>query len=72
MAISAHIHVEKLIVTTSVVIIGCVDGRRINFWSDVWYGVEALCNRFPTLFILATNKEAKVAYIWDRREGVGC
>ena len=48
------------------------DGRRINFWSDVWCGVEALCNRFPNLFNLVTNKEAKVADIWDRREGAGC
>ena len=48
------------------------DGRRINFWSDVWCGVEALCNRFPTLLNLATNKEAKVADIWDSKEGVGC
>ena len=48
------------------------DGRRINFWSDVWCGGEALSDRFPTLFNLATNKEAKVAYIWDIREGDGC
>ena len=48
------------------------DGRRINFWSDVWCGGEALRDRFPTLFNLATNKEAKVADIWDIREGDGC
>ena len=48
------------------------DGRRINFWNDVWCGVEALSNSFPSLFIFATNKEAKVADIWDRSEGVGC
>ena len=48
------------------------DGRRINFWRDVWCGTEALCNRFPNLFNLATNKEAKVADIWDSREGDGC
>ena len=48
------------------------DGRRIKFWSDVWCGGVALCNRFPTLFNLATNKEAKVADIWDSGEGVGC
>ena len=45
------------------------NGRRINFWSDVWCGGEALSNRFPTLFNLATNKEAKVADIWEIREG---
>ena len=48
------------------------DGRRINLWSDVWCGGEALGDRFPTLFNLATNKEAKVADIWDIREGDGC
>ena len=47
------------------------DGRRINFWSDVWCGGEALSNSFPTLFNLATNKEAKVADIWEIREGEG-
>ena len=46
------------------------DGRRINFWIDVWCGGEALSN--PTLFNLATNKEAKVADIWEIREGDGC
>ena len=48
------------------------DGRRINFWKDDWCGEEALCNRFPNLFNIATNKEAKVAEIWDSREGDGC
>ena len=48
------------------------DVRRIKFWRDVWCGVEALCNRFPNLFNIATNKDAKVAEIWDSREGVGC
>ena len=48
------------------------DGRRINFWNDVWCGEEALSNSFPSLFNLVLNKEAKVADIWDRSEGVGC
>ena len=34
--------------------------------------MKALCNRFPNLFNLATNKEANVAVIWDSREGDGC
>ena len=33
--------------------------------------MEALSNRFSSLFIIATNKEAEVANIWDRREGAG-
>ena len=48
------------------------DGRRINFWKDDWCGEEALCNRFPNLFNMASNKEAKVAEIWDSSEGDGC
>ena len=47
------------------------DGRRINFWKDVWCGEEALCSRYPSLFNLASNKEAKIADIWDRERGVG-
>ena len=47
------------------------DGRRINVWKDVWCGGEALCARFPSLFNLAMNKEAKVADIWDSGDGVG-
>ena len=45
----------------SVFVLG--DGRRINFWKDVWCGGEALCARFPSLFNLALNKEARVADI---------
>ena len=48
------------------------DGRRINFWRDAWSGAETLCNRFPNLFNIATNGEAKVAEIWDSREGDRC
>ena len=48
------------------------DGRRINFWKDGWCGEKALCSRYPSLFNLALNKEAKIADIWDRDRGVGC
>ena len=34
--------------------------------------METLCNRFPNLFNIATNREAKVAEIWDSRVGDGC
>ena len=47
------------------------DGRRINFWKDIWCGEEALCFRFPSLFSLAPNKEVKIADIWDRDRGAG-
>ena len=48
------------------------DGRRINFWKDVWCGDEALCSSYPFLFNLALNKEATVVDIWDRCRGAGC
>ena len=48
------------------------DGRRINFWKDVWCGEETLCVRYPVLFNLALNKEAMVANMWDSRGGAGC
>ena len=47
------------------------DGRRIKFWKDVWCGGEALCARFPPLFNLALNKEARVADLWDSSDGAG-
>ena len=43
-----------------------------GFWNVVWCGEEALSSSFPSFFNFALNKEAKVADIWDRREGVGC
>ena len=45
------------------------DGRRINFWKDVWCEEEALSVRYPILFNLALNKEAKVADLWDSGGG---
>ena len=47
------------------------DGKRINFWKDVWCGGEALCAMFPSLFNLALNKEARVADIWESDAGAG-
>ena len=34
------------------------NGKRLSFWMDVWCGEEALF--LPSLFALATNKEALV------------
>lgn len=34
------------------------DGRCTSFWSDVWYGDEALADQFPALYSHCTNKEA--------------
>ena len=48
------------------------DGRRITLWNDVWCGEESLSSSFPSLFSLVVNKEAKIADIWESREGAGC
>ena len=47
------------------------DGRRISFWKNVWCGEEALCSLFPSMFILAMQKDAMVADLWNcfREEG---
>ena len=34
------------------------DGRRVRFWEDRWCGDDALSLSFPSLFALATSKEA--------------
>ena len=47
------------------------DGKRINFWKDTWCGGEALSARFPSLFNLALNKDARVADIWESGVGDG-
>ena len=41
------------------------NGRRISFWKDVWCGEEALRSLFPSLFILAVQKDAMVIDLWD-------
>ena len=48
------------------------DGRRINFWKDVWRSKEAMCSIHPSLFNLDLNKEATVADMWDSDRGEGC
>ncbi|RVW75339.1 putative ribonuclease H protein [Vitis vinifera] len=39
-------------------------GRRVKFWRDRWWGDEPLCVSFPSLFALASSKEAWVANLW--------
>ena len=41
------------------------NGRRVRFWEDGWCGDEALSISFPSLYALATSKEAWVAEVWD-------
>ena len=45
------------------------NGRRVQFWKDVWYGKAALCTLFPSLFALIVHKKATVADVWF--EGCG-
>ena len=34
------------------------DGNKVRFWKDKWCGITPLCEDFPSLFALATSKEA--------------
>ncbi|RVW60999.1 hypothetical protein CK203_051369 [Vitis vinifera] len=34
------------------------DGKKVRFWKDKWCGTTPLCEDFPSLFALATSKEA--------------
>ena len=46
-------------------------GNKISFWTDVWCGDTALSRRFPHLYILAANRNAKVEDLWDQNVGEG-
>ncbi|RVW79010.1 Transposon TX1 uncharacterized 149 kDa protein [Vitis vinifera] len=47
------------------------DGKNVRFWKDKWCGTSPLSETFPSLFALATSKEAWVNEVWtaasDRR-----
>ena len=36
------------------------NGSRVNFWKDKCWGSMPLCEAFPNLFALATNKDALI------------
>ncbi|RVW24851.1 hypothetical protein CK203_105114 [Vitis vinifera] len=40
------------------------DGKKVRFWKDKWCGTTPLCEDFPSLFALATSKEAWVNEVW--------
>ena len=46
-------------------------GNKISFWTDVWCGDATLSQRFPHLYILAANRNAKVEDLWDQNVGEG-
>ena len=45
--------------------------RRLKFWKDKWCGDEPLSVSFPSLFALATSKEAWVVDLWSHSNGSG-
>ena len=40
------------------------DGKNVRFWKDKWCGTTPLCEAFPSLFAIATFKEAWVNEVW--------
>ncbi|RVW49106.1 hypothetical protein CK203_084426 [Vitis vinifera] len=46
-------------------------GNKISFWTDVWCGDSALSQRFPHLYTLAANRNAKIEDLWDQNVGEG-
>ena len=40
------------------------DGEKVRFWKDKWCGTIPLCEAFPSLYALASNKEARVNEVW--------
>ncbi|KAL5716954.1 hypothetical protein ACHQM5_010053 [Ranunculus cassubicifolius] len=47
------------------------DGQYISFWHDVWVGERTLCESFPELYVIATNKNAKIREIFTSNENGG-
>ncbi|MCH79506.1 LINE-1 reverse transcriptase like [Trifolium medium] len=45
-------------------------GDSTRFWKDCWLGVSPLCDRFPRLFSISSQKEAKLNDVRVVREGV--
>ncbi|RVW17151.1 Serine protease SPPA, chloroplastic [Vitis vinifera] len=40
------------------------DGKNVRFWKDKWCGTSPLSEAFPSLFSIATSKEAWVNEVW--------
>ena len=49
------------------------NGHRTSFWWDMWVGAFKLKDVYPTIFRIASHKNATVAESWKREgdEGVG-
>ncbi|KAJ9706265.1 hypothetical protein PVL29_001676 [Vitis rotundifolia] len=40
------------------------DGKNVSFWKNKWCGTTLFCEPFPSLFAIATSKEAWVNEVW--------
>lgn len=47
------------------------NGQRVRFWKDRWCGDSAFWVAFPTLYAIATAKDAWVKDVWSFTKGVG-
>ena len=45
------------------------EGSKIRFWDDIWFGDRALKEAFPSLFCIASLKEASIADNMERSNG---
>lgn len=48
------------------------NGKRVRFWREKWFGNEPLCISFPSLFIVASSKEAWIEEVWNHSSKGGC
>ena len=48
------------------------NGRRVLFWKDKWCGPTPFCVEYPSLFVIATSKDALVSDGWSPGESGGC
>ncbi|PNX54389.1 NAD(P)-binding rossmann-fold protein, partial [Trifolium pratense] len=46
------------------------NGNSTRFWLDCWFDNLPLCERFPRLFSISTQKDGMVSNFWVEREGV--
>ena len=38
------------------------NGKSTSFWNDVWFGDDAIADRFPALYSYCTQKDVSVSY----------
>lgn len=48
------------------------NGRRVRFWLDKWCGDKSLRVFVPSLFALATSKDAYLEEVWCGSSDGGC